>query len=138
MNAILRKASKEPAFLGDSRADALATLVSKELPLAEQLGIRFSHPTWMVGRWIRTYGEERTRNLLEANNCAPALSGYLLDPQHAEEATLSLQQTGTRISPGNSCEIHGFSMAATPAREKRYGKVGSRSRTRPHRPWRIS
>jgi 16S rRNA (cytosine967-C5)-methyltransferase len=54
----------------------------------------------MVERWIGNYGAERTRKLLEANNCAPALSGYLLDPQRAEEATRSLQQTGTRIFPG--------------------------------------
>jgi len=100
VNAILRKASKDPAFSGDSHAEALATIVSNEIPLADQLGIRFSHPTWMVERWIRNYGEERTYNLLETNNCAPALSGYLLDPQRAEETKLSLQQTGTRILPG--------------------------------------
>jgi len=100
VNAILRKASKDPAFSGDSHAEALATIVSNEIPLADQLGIRFSHSTWMVERWIRNYGEERTHNLLETNNCAPALSGYLLDPQRAEETKLSLQQTGTRILPG--------------------------------------
>src|SRR5580704_18407130 len=54
----------------------------------------------MVERWLRMYGEERTRNLLQANNRAPALSAYLLDPQLREGATISLQQTGCRIQPG--------------------------------------
>jgi 16S rRNA (cytosine967-C5)-methyltransferase len=100
VNAILRKVANEPAFSGDSPEDAVATIIPQELPLADQLGIRYSHPTWMVERWIRNYGEDRTRTLLRANNCVPALSGYLLDPQRAEDASRSLQRTGGTILPG--------------------------------------
>jgi 16S rRNA (cytosine967-C5)-methyltransferase len=99
VNAILRKISNEP-FPGESPAAAVALRFSPELPLADRLGIQYSHPTWMVERWLRMYGEERTRNLLQANNRAPALSAYLLDPQLREGATISLQQTGCRIQPG--------------------------------------
>ncbi len=99
VNAILRKAAKEP-FPGNSPADAVAKLVPADLPLAERLGIQYSHPSWIVERWIRIYGEERTRSLLQANNRVPVLSGYLLDPQRGDEAALSLQKSGSRIQPG--------------------------------------
>jgi 16S rRNA (cytosine967-C5)-methyltransferase len=99
VNAILRKAVKEP-FPGNSPADAVARFFPADLPLTERLGIQYSHPTWIVERWLRIHGEERTRSLLQANNRVPVLSGYLLDPQRREDATLSLQRTGCRIQPG--------------------------------------
>ncbi len=99
VNAILRKAAKEP-LPGDSPAVAVARLLPAEMPLAERLGIQFSHPTWIVERWIRTYGEARTQGLLLANNCAPNLSAYLLDLQRREEATQSLLKAGCRVQPG--------------------------------------
>jgi 16S rRNA (cytosine967-C5)-methyltransferase len=99
VNAILRKAAKEP-FPGNSPADAVAGLLPADLPLADRIGIQYSHPTWIVERWLRIHGEERTRSLLQANNCVPVLSGYLLDPQHRANATESLQRAGCRIQPG--------------------------------------
>jgi 16S rRNA (cytosine967-C5)-methyltransferase len=99
VNAILRKAAMEP-FPGKSPADAVAQLLPADLPVTERLGIQYSHPTWIVERWLRIHGEERTRSLLRTNNRVPVLSGYLLDPQRSEDATLSLQRTGCRIQPG--------------------------------------
>ena len=99
VNAILRKVAKEP-FPGNSPADGVAQLVRADLPLADRIGIQYSHPTWMVERWLRIYGDERTRSLLQANNRVPALSGYLFDPQRCEEAAVSLQKTGCRVQPG--------------------------------------
>ncbi len=99
VNAILRKAAKEP-FPGPSPAEAVAPLIPADRPLADRLGIQYSHPTWIVERWLRIYGEERTRSLLQANNRVPVLSGYLLDPQRSEDSNLSLQRTGCRIQPG--------------------------------------
>ena len=99
VNAILRKVANEP-FPGNSPADAVARLLPGDLPLADRLGIQYSHPTWIVERWVRIYGEERTRSLLQANNRVPVLSGYLLDAQRRQDATLSLQRIGCRIQPG--------------------------------------
>jgi 16S rRNA (cytosine967-C5)-methyltransferase len=99
VNAILRRASKDPSP-GNSPADAVARLLPTGLPLAQRLGIQYSHPTWMVERWLRIYGEERTHILLQANNRAPILSGYLLDPQRSDDAMLSLQRVGCRIQAG--------------------------------------
>jgi len=99
VNAVLRKATKE-AFPGNSPSDAVARLLPGDLPLADRLGIQYSHPTWMVERWLRIYGEERTRSLLQANNRVPVLSGHLLEPQRREEAMASFERAGCRIQPG--------------------------------------
>jgi 16S rRNA (cytosine967-C5)-methyltransferase len=99
VNAILRKAAKE-TLPGNSTADAVARLFPTDLPFADRIGISYSHPTWLVERWIRIYGEDRTRSLVQANNRVPALSGYLFDTQRREEATASFERTGCRIQPG--------------------------------------
>jgi 16S rRNA (cytosine967-C5)-methyltransferase len=99
VNAILRKAAKEP-LAGDSPSDAVARLLSAAMPLAERMGIQYSHPTWLVERWIQNFGEEKTGSLLQVNNRVPILSAYLLDPQRRDEATASLSKTGCRVQSG--------------------------------------
>jgi 16S rRNA (cytosine967-C5)-methyltransferase len=118
VNAILRKAAKEP-HRENSPADAVARLLPAELPLADQMGIQYSHLAWMVERWLRTFGEERTSSLLQANNRVPVLSGYLVDPNRRDEATLSLQKAGCRIQPGrllrDACVLEGGNLSASDA-----------------------
>lgn len=41
---------------------------------AEDLGIRYSHPTWMVRRWIDRFGTDETTELLQWNNRRPLYS----------------------------------------------------------------
>jgi len=41
---------------------------------AEDLAVRYSHPTWMVRRWLDRYGLEDTTELLRANNQRPMYS----------------------------------------------------------------
>lgn len=41
---------------------------------ADDLGVRYSHPTWMVRRWLEQFGEEETIELLEWNNRRPIYS----------------------------------------------------------------
>ncbi|HHV72237.1 MAG TPA: 16S rRNA (cytosine(967)-C(5))-methyltransferase RsmB [Clostridia bacterium] len=38
------------------------------------ISIFYSHPYWLVERWIKRYGIEETKALCEANNCSPGLS----------------------------------------------------------------
>ncbi|HET6567462.1 MAG TPA: 16S rRNA (cytosine(967)-C(5))-methyltransferase RsmB [Rhodothermales bacterium] len=38
---------------------------------AEDLAIRYSHPTWMAARWLERYGTDRTVALLEWNDSRP-------------------------------------------------------------------
>ncbi len=63
VNAVLRK---------------LAELEEMPLPVsadpAVELSIRESHPLWLVQRWLRQFGIDRTRAMLAANNQPPALA----------------------------------------------------------------
>jgi 16S rRNA (cytosine967-C5)-methyltransferase len=64
VNAVLRRAAA-----GDPE------VVSRTGPVEElgQLAEAYSHPEWLVQRWIDNLGVERTRALLEHNNHKPAL-----------------------------------------------------------------
>jgi 16S rRNA (cytosine967-C5)-methyltransferase len=42
--------------------------------LVHHLSVVYSHPIWMVKRWLERYGEEETEQLLAANNEKPPLS----------------------------------------------------------------
>jgi 16S rRNA (cytosine967-C5)-methyltransferase len=100
VNAILRKAANERRD-GMSTQDAVAKLLPSSMPSAERLGILHSHPTWMVDRWIRAFGETRTLALLQANNRVPSLAGYLLDPSKEVDTRQLLGNTRTNILPGH-------------------------------------
>ena len=118
VNAVLRKAAKELIPAG-APGDAFTSLLSKDLPRAEFLGIQYSHPTWLVERWLRSFGEDGTLALLGANNRVPALSAYVLDPERREEAIASLQQAGCEVKPGlllrDAWTLHGGNPAASKA-----------------------
>lgn len=42
--------------------------------IADTLGVQFSHPTWMVERWLRRFGLEECVELLMCNNRRPTYS----------------------------------------------------------------
>ena len=43
-------------------------MLHEQAPLAEQLSLYYSHPSWMVSRWLQQFGQEETMELLCANN----------------------------------------------------------------------
>jgi len=58
VNAVLRRLDRERSSLGaDLPTDPI-----------DALAIEFSHPRWLVARWMARFGAEETRSLLEANN----------------------------------------------------------------------
>ncbi|TLU83014.1 MAG: 16S rRNA (cytosine(967)-C(5))-methyltransferase [Chlorobium sp.] len=61
-NGVLRKITPENVQLDQWLND-------KE-PL-EQLSLKYSHPAWLVVRWIETYGRSRTEALLACDNQSP-------------------------------------------------------------------
>ena len=66
-NAVLRKIAHQ---LGD--------LPQPQMPdEVERLGIQFSHPTWMVRRWISRFDETETKTLLEWNNRPPLFAARI-------------------------------------------------------------
>lgn len=93
VNAVLRRASleKTPA----------AGLLPAEISRAERLGILYSHPTWMVERWMARWGEERTVQLLQADNRAPRLSCAIHEDSRRKEIAAALESSGLRVAPGS-------------------------------------
>jgi 16S rRNA (cytosine967-C5)-methyltransferase len=99
VNAVLRKIATEPRS-GKSRIETVGRALPADLAPEERLAIQYSHPTWMVERWLRVYGQDRTRALLETNNRVPSVAGYVLDSERDADARLSLQRGGARVQPG--------------------------------------
>lgn len=69
INAVLRKVAEAgstgeaPGKPGTGEADAPASL----------LALRYSHPEWLVARWLAHFGGEDTERLLQHNNTRPPL-----------------------------------------------------------------
>jgi 16S rRNA (cytosine967-C5)-methyltransferase len=59
VNAVLRRLDRE-------RGEELAPALPAD-PV-EALAISYSHPRWLVARWVARWGEDETRALLESNN----------------------------------------------------------------------
>jgi 16S rRNA (cytosine967-C5)-methyltransferase len=67
VNAVLRRVSER-----------IADLPKPEMPdVAERLGIQYSHPTWMVRRWLDRYGEIEVRDLLNWDHSPPVFSARI-------------------------------------------------------------
>lgn len=61
-NAILRRLSQMPGPPPPPEGDEATVLAHQE-----------SHPAWLVRRWLRQFGPERARAMLQADNEAPAV-----------------------------------------------------------------
>jgi len=126
VNAVLRKVAKEAAQVAKSHS-AIVSLVPPDLPIVEKMGILHSHPTWLVERWLRNLGEERTRALLEANNHAPAVSCYVLDAQRLDDVVSSLKKVGCVLEPGlllrDAWTLHGGNPAVSEAMQQGWAAI---------------
>jgi 16S rRNA (cytosine967-C5)-methyltransferase len=63
VNAVLRRADRE-------RDNLRVSLPQDEI---ERLALEYSHPTWLVARWLRRFGRDQTEHLLSTNNTEPQL-----------------------------------------------------------------
>ncbi len=79
VNAVLRKFLRE----GGAVPDPEAVLPEP----AEALSTAFSHPQWLVERWLRRLGPEETRAFLIADN-RPAPVSLRVNPLHTDRETL--------------------------------------------------
>src|SRR5580692_1982050 len=93
VNAVLRRAAN------DGRVPA-AKFLPQDTPGAERLGILYSHPTWLVERWLARLGEQQTIARLEADNRTPRLTCALHDLKQRDEIFAALQRSGLRVEPG--------------------------------------
>jgi len=114
VNAVLRRMPRGPL-----RPEELAQLVPVGMPKAERLSILYSHPTWMVARWLAGFGGERTGFLLEANNRPSRVACSVLDPAKREEVAASLRDDGLDVEPGrlltNSLIVRSGNLSETAA-----------------------
>jgi 16S rRNA (cytosine967-C5)-methyltransferase len=77
------------------------TLPERNPDLAEYLSIEYSHPRWLVERWLARFGPEKAERLLQNNNEQAPL--YMRINQHrASIATVlaELEQEEIKYSPG--------------------------------------
>jgi len=89
VNAVLRKIDKQEAH---ARIN--------ELPLNSSAGlsIRFSHPEWLVERWVHQFGLEPAKRLLEHNNKPPRTFFRINSPQLTQTALLErLAEDGIKV-----------------------------------------
>ena len=116
VNAVLRrlaeKASQAPA----------ESLVPKELPAPERLGILHSHPTWMIERWTAVFGRERTEALLAANNRPAETACAVLDAENRAEVLAGLESAGLSVRLGNLLRGALLISGGAPARSAAYQK----------------
>ncbi len=63
VNGVLRKITPESVTLEEWL---------KEKKVEEQLAVKYSHPQWLVERWIEVYGREKCETILSYNNQFPS------------------------------------------------------------------
>ena len=102
-----------------NQLEDVARLLPPDLPPAERLGILYSHPTWLVERWLKRFGEQRTVALLETNNRPPRLTCTVHDAMRREETARALGRAGMNVEPGlwlrSALAIRGGNPAETDA-----------------------
>jgi len=96
VNAVLRRATADAKIAGEELEKLMPAGASTE----ERLGILYSHPTWLVARWLEAFGRERTTALLEANNRPAALTCTAIEEDASEAAAESLRKSGFEVTPG--------------------------------------
>jgi 16S rRNA (cytosine967-C5)-methyltransferase len=120
VNAVLRRVSiKQNEQPGRAAAESLDQLVAI-LPIADRIGILHSHPTWLVERWLRNFGQTGTVALLEANNRAARLSCTLHDAVQRDEVFAALGRAGLRIEPGQLLNSAFSVSGGSPARTESF------------------
>ncbi|MDR7402630.1 MAG: 16S rRNA (cytosine(967)-C(5))-methyltransferase RsmB [Armatimonadota bacterium] len=75
-----------------------------ERPLPEdpigRLAIEYSHPRWLVERWVQRLGPEETAQLCRANNTPPPLAVRVnVLARTPDEVAAQLASTGVRVQP---------------------------------------
>lgn len=83
VNAVLRRLAREGEETTREPGDETTTLAA-----------RFSHPEWLVNRWLQRFGRSETERLLQWNNTRPAL---VLQPARLAADTLADQLSARGI-----------------------------------------
>lgn len=96
VNAVLRRIAAEARVAGAE----LEKLIPAVTPVEERLGLIYSHPTWLVARWLKSFGEERTTALLQANNQPALLTCAVLEEETSNRVAEELRKSRFEVGPG--------------------------------------
>jgi len=90
VNAVLRAIAREPTMpLPDLNRDPVL-----------HLSIKYSHPEWLVRRWLNRHGPERTAALCAANNEIPPVTVRVQPLRTTPEALRAeLEREGIEVTP---------------------------------------
>ena len=90
VNAVLRKVASRESGIG-GRGSGLDTHLPKPdtpTPTPAAFAAQFSHPEWLVARWVQRFGPEETEALLRANNARPKI--VIQPARWSEDAIITL------------------------------------------------
>lgn len=96
VNAVLRRVAAEARIAGNE----LEKLIPAGAPAEERFGVLYSHPSWLVARWMKSFGEERTIALMQENNRPAPLTCAVLDEETTDRVAESLRKSGFEVAPG--------------------------------------
>ncbi|OXM85857.1 16S rRNA (cytosine(967)-C(5))-methyltransferase RsmB [Paenibacillus rigui] len=92
----------------------------EHLPPVERIALAHSHPDWLVRRWMKQLGEERTERICEANNVPPRVSLRVNTLKLSREELITrlvdagLQAEPSDLAPAGVIVRGGGNMALTP------------------------
>jgi len=98
VNAVLRRVSRTPE---DDAPRGGGT--------PRELADRYSHPEWLVARWLAHHGPERTEHLMRHNNARPPL---FIQPARWSADVLAAALEAAGIDHAREPSGYGFSVAA--------------------------
>jgi 16S rRNA (cytosine967-C5)-methyltransferase len=91
------------------------SLVWPESPESTALAVRYSHPEWLVERWLSRYGRDRTTGWLAFNNEAPRLTLAVNRAKGTREALAERLLTEGVTSRPTERAAHGLVVIDGPA-----------------------
>ncbi|MEI7027205.1 16S rRNA (cytosine(967)-C(5))-methyltransferase RsmB [Paenibacillus sp. y28] len=109
INAVLRSMIREPERLR----------LPEQGSAASRLALEFSHPEWLVARWLKQFGEAATADMCRANNEPPHVSLRVNRLRTSREALLAELAAGgydarpSEVAPAGIIVRGGGNMALT-------------------------
>ncbi len=94
VNAVLRRLAAEAK-------EPPEKFLPADISLGERLSILYSHPVWLVNRWLARLGERQTTSLLQSDNRTPRLACSLHDAERRDEILDCLLKSGLSVEPGH-------------------------------------
>jgi 16S rRNA (cytosine967-C5)-methyltransferase len=97
VNGVLRKITPQSVTLDEWL---------KDLSSEDEIAVKYSHPRWLIERWITSYGPEKTRAILTYNNQSP-LFGFRINQLKGSREQL-FSDSDLLHAPHEECGIENF------------------------------